>query len=92
MVKVTGSQGSDFLRGEDFRLAIDSTGNIIKSASFELVDAGDKLQFINGRGYGHGVGLCQYGAEAMARKGCSAAEILEYYYPGSKIKSIYDNE
>jgi len=93
MVKLTGSAGgSDFLRGEDFRLAIDRTGRIIKSAAFELIDGGDKWVFSNGRGYGHGVGMCQCGAQALARKGSSAEEILRYYYPGSQIKNIYEDE
>jgi len=38
-----------------------------------------------GRGHGHGVGLCQYGAEAMAKSGASAETILERYYPTSWI-------
>ena len=42
-----------------------------------------------GRGHGHGVGLCQYGAEAMASRGAAAERILERYYPGAWIHSAW---
>lgn len=41
-----------------------------------------------GRGWGHGVGLCQDGAKAMADKGYDYKKILQFYYPGSKITKI----
>lgn len=41
---------------------------------------------INGRGYGHGVGMSQYGAKAMAEAGFSYDEILKYYYSGIEVK------
>ena len=41
-----------------------------------------------GRGWGHGVGLSQWGAMAMARDGWTAERILEYYYPGTVVKRI----
>ncbi len=89
-VKLLGSTGkSDFLRAEDFRLSIDPTGRKLKSTICQIVNMGDKWAFISGRGWGHGVGMCQYGAEAMAREGKTARQILFYYYPSSKIVSIY---
>jgi len=39
-----------------------------------------------GRGWGHGVGLSQWGAMAMAREGWTAERILAHYYPGTVIK------
>jgi len=89
-VRLLGSNGkSDRLRGEDFRLALDPTGNVIRSASFKLLEMQDNWAFLSGRGWGHGVGLCQCGAEGMARKGHTASGILAYYYPGSKITRLY---
>jgi stage II sporulation protein D len=41
------------------------------------------------KGYGHGVGMCQYGANGLAKKGYSAEKILHYYYPGVTIDKIY---
>lgn len=39
-------------------------------------------------GYGHGVGLCQYGADGMARAGKTFREILHHYYPGVELKKL----
>ncbi|MGB2864890.1 MAG: SpoIID/LytB domain-containing protein [Sedimentisphaerales bacterium] len=89
-IKLLGSTGkSDFLRAEDFRLAIDSTGRKLRSTMCQIVELDDKWAFFSGRGWGHGVGMCQCGAQGMARNGKNTKQILSYYYPGSKIKSIY---
>jgi stage II sporulation protein D len=89
-IKLEGVDGaSDTLRAEDFRLAVDPTGFKIKSAAFEIQNAGASWAFVNGKGYGHGVGLCQYGAQAMAREGKTTDQILGYYYPGAKIIKRY---
>lgn len=92
-IEIKGSNGIDFLRAEDFRLAIDPSGRMLRSAACKLETPDDKLIFTEGRGWGHGVGMCQCGAEGMARKGKKAEEILQYYYPGSKILKIeYKND
>jgi stage II sporulation protein D len=89
MIELHGSSGrKEFIRAEDFRLAIDSTGRKIKSACFKLEDLEDSWAFLSGRGWGHGVGMCQCGAEGMARQGKTAEEILSYYYPKTKILTI----
>lgn len=51
-------------------------------------DRGDSIA-IYGRGYGHGAGMCQIGAYEMARDGRTAAEILEYYFPGAAVQKLY---
>jgi stage II sporulation protein D len=89
-IKLHGSGGkSDFLRAEDFRLAIDPTGRKLQSTICKFVKRQDQWEFSNGRGWGHGVGMCQCGAQAMARKGKKAEQILSYYYPGSRIVATY---
>ena len=89
-VKLVGSTGkTDFLRAEDLRLTIDPTGRQLKSAICRIAKWDDKWAFMAGRGWGHGVGMCQCGAEGMARHGRTAGQILSYYYPGSKIVSVY---
>jgi stage II sporulation protein D len=89
-VEITGSNGKrDFLRAEDFRLAIDPSGQEIKSAICQIINTGDKWAFASGRGFGHGVGMCQCGAEGMAREGKTTKQILSYYYPGSKTIRVY---
>ena len=40
---------------------------------------------LDGRGWGHGVGLCQIGAAVMAAEGYSYKEILSHYYPGTEL-------
>jgi stage II sporulation protein D len=49
------------------------------------VSLSNGVLYFNGRGYGHGVGLCQAGAVEMAREGHSAAEILNFYFPGTRL-------
>lgn len=70
---------------EDFRLAVgQSLGwNQLPSTWFEVSQQGDRFYF-HGRGWGHGVGLCQKGAAAMAAQNHSAAEILAQYFPGAQ--------
>jgi stage II sporulation protein D len=91
-LKLIGSTGqSDTVRAEDFRLAIDPTGLLIKSTTFDLKKKSGKWTFINGRGFGHSVGMCQSGAQSMAREGKATEEILMHYYPDSTIRNIYTN-
>ncbi len=67
------------VRGSQFRMAVGP--DLVKSARFEAEILSDRVVF-RGRGWGHGVGLCQEGAEGMARAGFNAFEILRKYYPG----------
>ncbi|MGI6361634.1 MAG: stage II sporulation protein D [Bacillota bacterium] len=60
----------------------------LNSANFSWKIKGDKIVF-SVRGYGHGVGLCQYGAAGLAKQGYTAEKILAYYYQGVKIKKVY---
>ncbi len=89
-IRLTGATGKkDTLRAEDLRLALDPSGLKIKSAMCQIVPWGDGWAFVSGRGWGHGVGMCQHGAEGMARLGSDAEAILQYYYPGAEIVNIY---
>ena len=45
---------------------------------------------LKGKGWGHGVGLCQIGAAVMASQGCTFREILEHYYPGAVVGPVPD--
>lgn len=58
----------------------------LRSASFDVVCQNDSFTFTV-YGYGHGVGMSQYGANAMAKQGSSYKEILYHYYTGCKIKN-----
>jgi len=56
----------------------------LKSNLYEVSDRGDRIVF-HGRGAGHGVGLCQVGAEVMGEEGRSYRQILSFYYPGTRL-------
>ncbi|MCJ7544345.1 MAG: SpoIID/LytB domain-containing protein [Phycisphaerae bacterium] len=81
------------LRAEDLRLALLRGGaggsRQLNSMNCRIVDAGGAVEFTDGRGFGHGVGLCQWGAQAKADQGWTAEEILGFYYPGATILSAY---
>jgi stage II sporulation protein D len=89
-IRLVGATGkTDTLRAEDLRLALDPTGRKIKSMVCRIVPWDNGWAFLAGRGWGHGVGMCQCGAEGMARLGRDAESILQYYYPGGKLVNIY---
>lgn len=58
----------------------------LKSSAFEVRMEGDVIT-LDGKGWGHGVGLCQIGAAVMASEGYTYADILQHYYPLSVITS-----
>ncbi len=68
------------------RTADDSS--ILRSNFFDVQLSNDKTVIIKGKGNGHGVGMCQWGAIGLSRNGKNYKEILNHYYPGTEIKSI----
>ncbi len=58
--------------------------NLLRSTMYDAADTGAAVEF-HGRGAGHGIGLCQAGADAMGAQGRSYREILAYYYPGTTL-------
>jgi len=56
----------------------------VRSLKMEIVPVAGEWR-ITGEGWGHGVGLCQFGANGMARRGAGLREILARYYPGTEI-------
>lgn len=88
-IDLVGSGGDqETLMAEDFRLCMG--GRLVKSTHFKIEKTADGFKFSEGRGFGHGMGLCQYGMETKARKGMSYREILATYYPQSTIKRLYE--
>jgi stage II sporulation protein D len=59
----------------------------LRSTFFNVSLSGDNL-YLSGRGYGHGVGLCQEGAMERARHGHSREQILKFYYKGARIRAL----
>ena len=84
-LRVTGSS-SVRISGLNFRAAIGHNigWDRLKSNWYEVSDQGTHIMF-HGRGSGHGVGLCQVGAEVMGEEGHSYREILAFYYPGTRL-------
>ena len=86
-VNVLQSTGTHVMKANTFRLLVNRgvDGAPLKSTWFDARRQGDQYVF-NGRGFGHGVGLSQWGAHAMAEQGSGYREILRFYYTGVEIE------
>jgi stage II sporulation protein D len=84
-VRILHSGGELYVKGDDLRRVLGYT--VLPSTQFDFDVAGLQVQFA-GRGNGHGVGLCQWGAKELAERGYSAETILRYYYPGADIRDL----
>jgi len=84
-VRILHSGGELYVKGDDLRRVLGYT--VLPSTQFDFDVVGLQVQFA-GRGNGHGVGLCQWGAKELAERGYSAETILRYYYPGTDIRDL----
>jgi len=77
------------MKANSFRLLVNRgvDGSPLKSTWFDARRQGDRYVF-NGHGFGHGVGLSQWGAHAMAEQGTGYREILRFYYTGVEIQQV----
>jgi stage II sporulation protein D len=80
--------GSFFLSGNSFRLMVGPAR--IKGANFEVKKEKEMFCF-SGKGYGHGVGMSQWGVNSMAKKGYDYSQILKFYYPEAVISKLKNN-
>ncbi len=80
------------ISGEDFRAVTCRVvgWNTLKSTAFDLRFE-KNVYIFEGRGLGHGLGLCQFGAMSMARQGYSYREILRHYFPGTELEKRLKN-
>jgi SpoIID/LytB domain protein len=76
-VELEGSLGTKTLRGHQFRKTLGASR--LKSTLFTMTEADDVYTF-DGKGYGHGVGMCQYSAKGMAAAGYTHRQILRTFY------------
>ena len=78
--------------GNDIRKIIRKSDNtaILNSTLFDISINENNNVVISGKGNGHGVGLCQWGAINLSRMGKDFVYILLHYYPGTKILRFYD--
>lgn len=75
--------GNITMKGTEFRTLLG-----LRSACFEIEQAGDGKIKITTTGHGHGVGMSQWGADALAKRGGTFREILEHYYTGVDVITI----
>ncbi len=76
----------------DIRRTLPHDGRILNSTDFSVTERADGLVELNGRGYGHGAGMCQWGAIGRARAGQGFEQILDTYYPGAVLVNAYEGE
>lgn len=86
LVTLETDQTTLFVKATDFRRIIGYEK--LKSTWFDVTLEPERVVF-RGNGYGHGVGMCQWGAYAMAQGGADYKTILEFYYPKAVIKKLY---
>lgn len=85
-VRLIGSEGTSDLSSHEFRQQIAGV-DLLPSADFVFELDGD-VWIARGRGHGHRVGMCQWGARQQARLGRSCQEILAHYYPGTELTTV----
>jgi len=74
--------GSSSYRGAELRQNLG-----LRSTDFTVKNTGNEVVFLT-RGYGHAVGMCQYGAEGLAQRGVRYDKILAHYYRGASLKTM----
>jgi stage II sporulation protein D len=82
-LRISGTEGRAVLAGAGLRKMLG--GLSLRSTLFEVREVGIGFAFV-GSGYGHGVGMSQWGARAMARRGESYERILATFYPGARLE------
>jgi stage II sporulation protein D len=90
VLRITARDGTSVdIPGIKFRNMIGP--NAIRSNNYDVAMAGYFVD-LAGKGWGHGVGMCQWGAYQMSRERYTYDEILQFYYPGTIIKDYQDME
>lgn len=83
-LRITGTLREEVI-GKELAIRKALSSSHLKSSAFEIEKSPDGF-VLKGRGWGHGVGLCQIGAAAMAARGYDYRQILSHYYVGAEIK------
>jgi stage II sporulation protein D len=81
-IRLQGSQGTRTLTGTQLRQALG-----LRSTLFSISIQGDTIR-IDGRGFGHGIGMSQWGARGLALQGYNYSQILSHYYQGTVLSLI----
>ena len=86
MLLILHKDGSQSLSGRVLREIIGF--DRLRSTRFDVEQRGNELIF-RGQGWGHGVGMSQWGAAKMGEMNYTTEEILQFYYPGTEIHKVY---
>ena len=84
-VRIRSPKHTLVVSGQDFRQLFGF--DQLRSTAFSITPVADGI-VLDGQGWGHGVGLCQWGAAELARRELSATEILAYYYPQATVAHL----
>jgi stage II sporulation protein D len=87
-LKVVGSSGSTVVRGFDVRRLLDLRESLMVIDIQRDERGRIEAAVFTGKGWGHGVGMCQVGAYGMALRGASYREILAHYYRGAAVNKL----
>jgi stage II sporulation protein D len=79
--------GELFFSGAKFREILGPAK--FRSAAFQVAGKGADHYLFQGRGNGHGVGMCQWGAKVMGERGYKTAAILKFYYPDATLRKLW---
>lgn len=91
MLAALAGARSPVVRGEELRGILSRAFGVrsIRSPRFTVTREGTQFIF-EGSGFGHGAGLCQFGTMTRIRAGASARDVIEHYYPGTRIMRLRD--
>jgi stage II sporulation protein D len=88
VVEINTDIGKFYLEKDQIRRLFSDYRGSLKSLMFQIKVKSNQI-IITGKGYGHGVGMCQYGAMEMARERHSYKSILKHYYKGIKLEKFW---
>lgn len=86
-LKLVGTRG-EYIIGKELEIRRVLSETHLYSSAFDVERRGDMF-ILRGKGWGHGVGLCQIGAAVMGEQGYKYTDILAHYYKGAEIKKEY---
>ena len=87
-LKIVGTKKT-FSIGKELEIRRALSETHLLSSAFDVEKQGDRF-ILHGKGWGHGVGLCQIGAAVMGEQGKTYDEILLFYYRNAEIKHLYE--
>ena len=87
-LRIEGTKGT-FTVGKELEIRRTLSDTCLYSSAFDVEHLSDGSFMLHGRGWGHGVGLCQIGAAVMGEQGKDYRDILLFYYRGAEIQRLY---